>query len=77
VWHGDRRLEAKHGEAFEAIKERTSVVPFLAIVEGRQELPKDFWTEFLRGPYALVVGGTLAAYYAHPFMMAGAALLKW
>jgi hypothetical protein len=31
----------------------------------------------LRGPYALVVGGTLAAYSAHPFMMAGAALLHW
>lgn len=77
VWHGDRRLKMKHGEAFEIMKERTSVVPFQAIIEGRQELPSDFYTEFLRGPYALVVGGTIAAYYAHPFMMAGAALLHW
>ena len=77
VWHGDRRLQRQHGEAFEAIREKTSVVPFQAILDGRQELPDDYYKEFLRGPYALVVGGTLAAYSAHPFMMAGAALLHW
>jgi len=77
VWHGDRRLNEKYGENFQAIKERTSFVPFQAILEGRQQLPEDFYKEFLRGPYALVVGGTLAAYFAHPWMMAGSALLKW
>ena len=77
IWHGDRRLKREHGEAFEIVKERTSVVPFQAIIEGRQQLPDDYYTEFLRGPYALVVGGTLAAYFAHPYMQAGAALLKW
>ncbi len=77
VWHGDRRLEREHGEAFQVVKEKTSVVPFLAIIEGRQKLPADFYTEFCRGPYSLVVGGTIAAYFAHPWMMAGAALLKW
>lgn len=77
VWHGDRRLKEKHGEAFELIKDRTSVVPFAAILDGRQQLPEDYYKEFLRGPYALVVGGTIAAYFAHPFMMGGAALLKW
>ena len=53
------------------------VIPFQAIIEGRQELPSDYYKEFLRGPYALVAGGTIAAYFAHPFMMAGAALFKW
>jgi zeta-carotene isomerase len=77
VWHGDRRLKQKHGEAFEEIQKRTSVVPFAAILDGRQELPPDYYKEFLRGPYALVVGGTIAAYFAHPFMQAGAALLDW
>ena len=77
IWHGDRRLEREHGEAFSIVKERTSVIPFQAIIEGRQVLPDDYYTEFLRGPYALVVGGTIAAYFAHPWMMAGAALLKW
>jgi zeta-carotene isomerase len=77
VWHGDRRLKQKHGDAFEKIQDRTSVVPFAAILDGRQELPPDYYKEFLRGPYALVVGGTIAAYFAHPFMQAGAALLDW
>ena len=77
VWHGDRRLKQKHGQAFEEIKKRTSVVPFAAILDGRQQLPPDYYKEFLRGPYALVVGGTIAAYFAHPWMQAGAALLDW
>ncbi|MEM8717624.1 MAG: NnrU family protein, partial [Cyanobacteria bacterium P01_G01_bin.4] len=29
VWHGDRRLHARYGDAFLKAKERTSVVPFL------------------------------------------------
>lgn len=77
VWHGDRRLEQRHGEAFQEIKKRTSVVPFQAIIEQRQILPDDYYKEFLRAPYAVVVGGTLAAYFAHPFMQAGAAALGW
>ena len=77
MWNGDRRLRDKHGEAFDQVKARTSIMPFAAIIEGRQQLPDDYYKEFLRGPYALVIGGTVAAYFAHPFMMAGAALLKW
>lgn len=77
VWHGDRRLRMQHGEAFEAVERRTSVVPFQAVWEGRQELPDDYWREFVTGPYVLVVGGTLAAYAAHPYFLAGAALLRW
>ena len=77
VYHGDRRLQTRHGEAFEYVKSKTSVVPFQAILEGRQELPEDFYKEFLRGPYLLVTGGTIAAYFAHPWMQAGAALLDW
>jgi rRNA large subunit m3Psi methyltransferase RlmH len=38
VWHGDRRWQAKYGDAFLKVKERTSVIPFLAILQGRQEL---------------------------------------
>lgn len=75
--HGDRRLLNRHGEAFEYLKSKTSIVPFQAILEGRQELPDDYYKEFLRLPYFAVVGGTLAAYFAHPFMQAGAAYLHW
>jgi zeta-carotene isomerase len=77
VWHGDRRLATRHGEAFDYVKQKTSVVPFAAILDGRQELPPDYYKEFLRLPYAAVVVGTTAAYFAHPYMQAGAALLHW
>jgi len=77
MYHGDRRLATRHGEAFEYVKSKTSIVPFQAVWEGRQELPSDYYKEFLRGPYFLVVGGTIAAYFAHPYMQAGAALLHW
>lgn len=77
VWHGDRRLKQKHGDAFERVAQETSVIPFQAVWEGRQQLPSDYYNEFLRGPYLLVVLGTIAAYNAHPFMMGGAALLHW
>lgn len=77
VWHGDRRLKTRHGEAFDYVQSKTSVVPFAAIVDGRQELPPDYYKEFLRLPYFVVIGGTVAAYFAHPYMQAGAALLHW
>ena len=76
VWNGDRRLRDEHGERFELIKERTSVVPFAAILDGRQQLPSDYWKELVRAPYALIAVGTLGAYLAHPYMQAGAALVE-
>ncbi len=36
IWHGDKRLEFKFGEDFYKFRESTSVVPFLAIIDGRQ-----------------------------------------
>jgi len=75
-WNGDRRLYDEHGEDFNKIKERTSVIPFQAIIEGRQVLPPDYYKELLRAPYALIAVGTLGAYFAHPYMQAGAALVK-
>jgi zeta-carotene isomerase len=76
-YHGDRRLQTRHGEDFEYIKSTTSIVPFQAILEGRQVLPQDYYKEWLRGPYLLIVGGTIGAYLAHPYLQAGAALLNW
>ena len=62
VWNGDRRLYEEHGERFEAIRDRTSVAPFAAILDGRQVLPSDYWKELVRAPYALIAVGTLGAY---------------
>jgi len=75
-WNGDRRYYDAIGEDFLKIKERTSIIPFQAIIEGRQVLPNDYYKELLRGPYLVIAIGTLGAYFAHPYMQAGAALVK-
>lgn len=67
---------AQYGEEFLKIKERTSIVPFKAILEGRQILPRDYYKELLRAPYAFIAAGSLGAYFAHPYMQAGAALVR-
>jgi zeta-carotene isomerase len=55
----------------------TSVVPFAAIVSGKQKLPVNFLSEFLRPSYVAILVGSITAYYLHPFMQAGAALTHW
>ena len=37
IWHGDKRLEIKFGEEFYNYKSSTSIIPFMAILDGRQE----------------------------------------
>lgn len=76
-WHGDKRLEERYGSAFTAVKERTSTVPFAAILSGKQKLPDDYYKEFLRGPYLAVLAFTLGAYWAHPLMQAASYKLGW
>ncbi|KAL8487444.1 hypothetical protein ACS0TY_023935 [Phlomoides rotata] len=77
VWNGDRRLGIRYGEAFEAVKSRTSVIPFVAILDGRQKLPEGYYKEFLRLPYLAITVLTLGAYLAHPLMQASSFRLHW
>ncbi|PZD73558.1 hypothetical protein C1752_02147 [Acaryochloris thomasi RCC1774] len=70
VWHGDRRLAKRYGSAFEAAKARTSIVPFLAIWQGRQRLALQ---EFFRPSYLGVAFFVGLIWWAHPAMMSGAA----
>ncbi|KAI4377750.1 hypothetical protein MLD38_015328 [Melastoma candidum] len=77
VWNGDRRLAIRYGEAFDIVKSRTSVVPFSAILEGRQKLPKDYYKEFIRLPYLTITALTLGAYFAHPLMQSASFGLHW
>lgn len=66
VWHGDRRLEGRYGEAFNSVKARTSVIPFLAICQNRQTLVlKEFW----RPAYLGVTVFVLLLWWAHPVLM--------
>ena len=66
VWHGDRRLTAQYGDAFTKVKERTSVIPFLAILDGRQSLKLQ---EFLRPAYIGVFAFTMLFWWGHPWLM--------
>lgn len=77
-WNGDRRYREEFGDELwnTVVKERTSIVPFQAVLEGRQVLPDDYYKELLRGPYFVIAAGTLGAYFAHPYMQGGAALVK-
>ena len=74
VWHGDRRVEDRYGEAFLKIKERTSVVPFLAIIDGRQSLK---WQEFFRPAYLGVTGFILLLWWGHPWLIQATSKIYW
>ena len=44
IWHGDQRLATKFGEEFYKYKKSTSIIPFMAIIDGRQEFKiKEFF----------------------------------
>ena len=66
TWHGDRRLQLRYGEAFERVKARTSIIPFLAIFQGKQTLK---WGEFIKPAYlgiAIFVG---LFWWVHPLLV--------
>lgn len=74
VWHGDRRLQARYGESFEALKQRTSIIPFQAIWQGRQTLELG---EFVRWAY-LGVGIFVGLFwYAHPLLIRATSSVGW
>jgi len=74
VWHGDRRLRARYGEAFEAVKARTSVIPFWAIAQGKQSLPP---MEFLRPAYLGVAIFVGILWWAHPLLIGATGNIGW
>ena len=66
IWHGDRRLKAKFGNEFEELKKNTSIIPFLAVLDGRQKLSLE---EFLRPSQlgiCIAIGGL---WWAHKFIV--------
>lgn len=77
AWNGDRRLAIRYGEDFDDVKRRTSIIPFAAILDGRQKLPKEYYKEFIRLPYLAITALTLGAYFAHPLMQAASFRLHW
>jgi uncharacterized membrane protein len=80
VWNGDRRLRNRFGAAFEDLRSRTSVIPFRAVLDGRQRLVA---AEFLR-PSQLGIAVAIGLFWwAHRFIGLGAtafsrtALARW
>ncbi|BAZ28089.1 NnrU protein [Cylindrospermum sp. NIES-4074] len=74
VWHGDRRLSYRYGEAFESVKQRTSIFPFQAIIAGRQSIK---WQEFLRPAYLGVAIFVALLWWAHPLLLAATSGIEW
>ncbi|HIK08111.1 MAG TPA: hypothetical protein IGS40_26075 [Trichormus sp. M33_DOE_039] len=74
VWHGDRRLHYRYGQAFEMVKQRTSIIPFLAIVDGRQSLN---WQEFIRPAYLGVAIFVGLLWWAHPLLIVATSRVGW
>ena len=73
VWHGDRRLKARFGEAFEELKASTSIVPFAAVLDGRQQLQ---WQEFIRPAQLGIAIAVGVFWWAHRFIPTAAELMR-
>ena len=65
IWHGDRRLRAKFGESFDEVKKNTSVIPFLAILDGRQKLVLQ---EFLKPSQVGIAIAVFVFWWSHRYI---------
>jgi len=74
VWHGDKRLTKRYGDAFLKVKERTSVFPALAILNGKQSLKLG---EFIKPAYLGVTAFTLLFWFIHPWLMTVTSRVNW
>ena len=69
VWNGDRRLANRFGAAFKELKASTSVLPFRAVLDGRQTLVV---SEFLRPAQLGIAIAVAVFWWAHRFIGQGA-----
>ena len=73
IWHGDRRLKARFGEAFDELRASTSIVPFAAVLDGRQQLE---WQEFIRPAQLGIAIAVGVFWWAHRFIPNAAGLMR-
>ena len=73
VWHGDRRLRIRFGEAFEELKATTSIIPFQAVLDGRQQLD---WREFLRPAQLGIAIAVGVFWWAHRYIPSAAQAMR-
>jgi uncharacterized membrane protein len=69
VWNGDRRLRNRFGAAFEELRASTSVLPFAAVLDGRQRLVA---AEFLRPSQLGIAIAIGVLWWAHRWIGLGA-----
>lgn len=69
IWNGDRRLAKRFGSAFEELRASTSILPFRAILTGRQQLVS---SEFLRPAQLGIAIAVGVFWWAHRFIGLGA-----
>ncbi|ACK64566.1 NnrUfamily protein [Rippkaea orientalis PCC 8801] len=74
VWHGDYRLQKRYGDAFIAVKERTSIIPFLAILDGRQTFKGE---ELIKPAYLGVLVFVGLLWWGHPWLLQITAQVPW
>ena len=73
IWHGDRRLKARFGEAFDELRASTSIVPFAAVLDGRQQLQ---WQEFVRPAQLGIAIAVGVFWWSHRFIPNAAGLMR-
>ena len=73
VWHGDRRLKERFGDAFEELRASTSVIPFQAVLDGRQRLDL---SEFLRPAQLGIAIAVGVFWWAHRYIGVAATLMR-
>jgi len=65
IWHGDKRLETKFRGEFYKFKESTSIIPFMAIIEGRQTFKIK---EFLKLSQLGIVIAIAVLWWSHQYI---------
>lgn len=78
AWHGDTRLRARYGDEWDAYARRTSLVPFMALADGRQRVGAADWArEWAGWAYVGVAAFVWAAYASHPAVLRLVGQLHW
>ena len=65
IWHGDKRLEVKFGDEFYKFKNSTSIIPFAAIVGGRQQIKVK---EFIKFSQLGILIAIAVIWWAHRYI---------
>ncbi len=78
VWHGDRRLAKRYGAAFAQVKARTSIIPFVAIIDGRQGIKwEEYLQEYLRPAYLGIAAFVMLVWWGHPWLIQATSRVYW